>query len=189
MYTALRAIGILALAVVAGCIAAVDEPEPRESGETAAKEHALRIDLRVKNPVIKPGADPEIQAFLVNDGNQAETVVLPGDGSDCGWRTPVVCWQPERSGVVGRCGNINSLKPAEVVQLEPGKRIELDGWLGRPSLAEVGKHRVSVELDHQPNLEWRGLPLGQHDAAAMARIRASRPFKATSNVVEIEVRR
>jgi hypothetical protein len=85
-----------------------------------------------------------------------------------------------------RCGNINCLKPEEVVELAPGQRVKL-GWVGAPSL-NLGMNKVSVEVEHVPTLKWRGVPLGEHDAATMKKVQALPAFKVTSNVVEVQVR-
>jgi hypothetical protein len=45
-----------------------------------------------------------------------------------------------------------------------------------------------LELEHIPDLEWGGVPLGEHSPTAMARLRQTPAFKAVSNVVEVTVR-
>ena len=157
-------------------------PAKEEVVEIAPK---LAIDLKAVNSTIKEGDIPEFTAALVNRSVQPVTIVLPGDGSSDGMRTPIVRWTPATT--VGRsCGNINRLRSEEVLELEPGGRVRI-GWLGWPHLAGKGKHQVSVEIEHVPDLEWVGIPLGRHDPEAMSRIRKSAPWKARSNVVELKV--
>jgi hypothetical protein len=91
-------------------------------------------------------------------------------------------------GALGRCGNINPLQAKEVVSLRPGQRIALDGWVGSPSLATPGKHKVQFRYANIPDLKWGGLALGKHDEVAMQQIRASTPVTADSNTIEIEVK-
>jgi hypothetical protein len=50
-----------------------------------------------------------------------------------------------------------------------------------------GEHKVSLELENDPDRPRVGDPLGQHDAAEMAWVKASTRFKVVSNVVEVEV--
>jgi hypothetical protein len=176
----------LLLAGICGCADSPTEPDPKSSGDAGPPRPALRIDLRVDNAVVKDGADAGFTAFLVNDGAEPVTVVLPGDGSDCGWRSPVVRWHPEQQHGA-RCGNINRLRDNEVVTLAAGERVRL-GWLGRPHLVGPGTHQVQLELEHIPDLEWGGVPLGEHSPTAMARLRQTPAFKAVSNVVEVTVR-
>lgn len=114
------------------------------------------------------------------------TVVLPGDGSSCGWRTPVIRWNPRPQYGEARCLNINPLKLDEVISLGPGQRVKL-GYIGGPQLTSAGKHLLSVEMEHIRDLKWSGIPLPDHDAGAMEKVRQIKGFKAVSNVVEIEV--
>ena len=151
-------------------------------------EVKLRIELVTETPVLSSGMSPLFVAHLVNDAAESITIVLPGDGSECGMRTPIVRWNPPR--LEGRrCGNINALKADEIVTLGAGERIRLKGWIQRPTLKEPGTHKVSLELENVPELEWRGEPLGQHSISAMERVRRTSAFKAVSNVVEIQVQK
>jgi hypothetical protein len=154
----------------------------------------VRIELKVKRAVVKSGEKdkgPIITAELVNREKFPVVVVKPGDGSDCGRRTPLITWfvNDTKSAGGGFCGNINALKAKEVVELKAGERLELDEWIGAPDLssAKAGVYRLYVEYDHRPDLKWGGIPLGTHDPKTMERIRASKPIKAKSNVVEIRV--
>jgi hypothetical protein len=103
-------------------------------------------------------------------------------------RTPTVRWNPPMR-IGGRCGNINSLKVDEIVTLNAGESVPLTGWIGSPTLNELGRHKVSLELENLPDLEWGGVPLGQHSVVAMNRVRRTSRFKAVSNVVEIQVQK
>jgi hypothetical protein len=146
----------------------------------------LRVVLFTETPFIAPGTNPHFVAHLVNDGAEPVTIVLPGDGSESAMRTPIVRWSPPMQ-LGGRCGNVNALKAEEVVTLQAGASVPLTGWIGLPSLKDPGKHHVSLELENIPDLEWRGLPLGRHNATAMDRVRRTPRFKAVSNVVEVQV--
>jgi hypothetical protein len=170
-------IAVAALAI-SGSPRAAPLPDPPATG--------LEIELTCTNPVVTPAIDPGFTAHLVNKGKKPVTVVLPGDGSEVGWRTPVVRWGKEERGTIRRCGNINRLKPDEVVELAPGERVKL-GWVGHPTL-DSGTNKVKLELEHIPTLKWRGLPLGKHDEATMKKVQALPAFKLTSNVVEVQVR-
>jgi hypothetical protein len=174
----------ITLLVIAGCVIALDAPDPAPAEAGLVEE--LAIELRADTPVIRRGETPRFTAHLVNRSVRPTTVVLPGDGSSDGWRTPVVRWSPPLQ-LGGRCGNINALKAEEVITLGPGQRVPL-GWLGRPTLAGAGAHKVSVELEHIPDLQWSGIPLGKHDPGAMQKIRLREGFRAVSNVVEVQVR-
>lgn len=158
--------------------APMDKPAP------AAK---MALELKAEKPAIKLGDMPSFRAELINQGDKEVTIVMPGDGSECGWRTPIVRWSPPMGTGGGRCGNINALKASEVVTLKAGERVAVSGWLGWPTLNKAGTHKVVLEIENVPGLEWGGLPLGKHDPATMERVRQSTAFKAVSNVVEVKV--
>src|SRR5262245_10231784 len=102
-------------AALFGVLAAVSSCTGSAGGESAtrAKTPQLSIELQVSRSSIGISEVLKCSAYLVNNGAEAAVVVLPGDGSDCGWRTPVVRWTPAASS--GRdCGNINSLRANEV---------------------------------------------------------------------------
>jgi hypothetical protein len=123
---------------------------------------------------------------LTNKDSVPVTVVLPGDGSDCGWRTPILTWTPAVK-MDRTCGNINALRAREIVTLLPGKSVSLGEWIAPPAPTRPGKHRFTLTYENKPGLAWRGVPLGQHDPAAMAKVKASTPLKVVSNTVEVEV--
>jgi hypothetical protein len=172
-----RRICFASLAALAGCSTGLSPSEP------AAR---VAVVLTTRTPSVKLGSAPEFEVVLRNDGDAAITLVEPGDGSDCGWRTPIIEWQPNVP-TAGRCGNINPLQLGEVFELKPGESRRLSNWVGSPHLPGPGRHAVSVTYRNVPSLEFTGLVLGAHDPEAQRRVRASTPAEATSNVVEIEV--
>jgi hypothetical protein len=146
----------------------------------------VTLELHAKTPVITLGERPQFRAELINAGKEPIVIVLPGDGSIVGWRTPIVRWKPHMRNERW-CGNINALKADEVITLQPQARVDISEWIGWPTLNKVGTHKVVLEIENVPGHRWYGEPLGKHDAAAMARVRRSAPFKALSNTVEIRV--
>jgi hypothetical protein len=151
---------------------------------------AIAIELRTTTAVVEQGEQPQFLVEVVNLTDRAITLVQPGDGSESGWRTPIVHWLVE--GVSSpapfrSCGNINALTAAEVFTLGPGQRAALDRWLGGPTLPRPGKYKVRLRYENKPGQKWAGVPLGPHDVTAMIRVRCSTPAVADSNAVEIEV--
>src|SRR5438067_2030418 len=55
-------------------------------------EAFLELRLQTTTPHMKRGQDVRWEVSIINHGQQAVTLVQPGDGSDCGWRTPVIEW-------------------------------------------------------------------------------------------------
>jgi hypothetical protein len=127
---------------------------------------------------------------LVNSGDRTVTLVMPGDGSEVAWRTPVLRWSvsPEPQPTqMARCGNINPLRPDEVFTLAPGERRRLREWVPPIYGVTAGAYTVRLSYTNDPTLKWRGVELGPHDPEAMQRVRESTPCRAVSNDVEITV--
>ena len=139
-------------------------------------------------------------AALTNVGAGAADLVLPGDGSESGMRTPLVGWSVIPTGDVrehprempvaemARCGNINAIRSPGVVSLAPGETLDLGPWIGQPLFPGPGKYTVAFYYENRPDLPVTGIPLGVHDAGALSGIRRSAPCSARSNEVVVVVR-
>jgi hypothetical protein len=156
----------------------------------------MRIDA--EKTKIRSGKDLRIKVTLVNQGTDPVMLVLPGDGSNCGWRTPIVGWSvladpkakhPERAPLDTNrfCGNINRLKPDEVFTLQPKQSKHIDGWLGLPPLARPGTYRLVFYYTNEPGRAWRGIPLGRHDEKTMKKVKTSLPCAMRSNELIVKV--
>ncbi len=168
--------------LLAGCSKrAGDEP----SGSSVAN---LVLELRAEKSEYHVGESFSFRAELVNSGSDPVTVVRPGDGSEYGWRTPIVRWTAAPRQML-RCGNIDPVLPRELVVLQPQQRIALD-WLGAPVFGEAGTCTVSLELEHDPKVNRpRGTIVGgQDDEATVKRIRRLPPYRVKSNTVQVLVR-
>ncbi|MEM7165724.1 MAG: hypothetical protein AAF581_09685 [Planctomycetota bacterium] len=157
-------------------------------------EPLLELRITSKNLTVVAGGSGKVSAEIVNIGKVAVTLVKPGDGSQDGWRTPLVGWSvldakdkdathakeptPRK---VARCGNINSLGKKSVFVLEPGKKQAIDDWRGSPTFAKPGKYRVVFYYTNDPAIGWKGLPLGDHDADALAALESSTKCALVSN--------
>ncbi len=138
------------------------------------------------------------KVVLINKDKVSHDIVLPGDGSLDHLRTPCIGWsmidahnpaamhpdttiRNERL----RCGNINSLRMEEIVTLQPGDSCDLGDWSYDWSLLEKdsGTYRVVFDYENRPGMEWKGVPLGVHDPAAMERVRKSTACKVRSNEI------
>ena len=150
----------------------------------------IAVELKTATPVVRKGQFPRFTIEVVNRSRQEVILVRPGDGSECGWRTPLVSWLVEgvKQRGMARCGNVNSLRPNEVFTLKPGQRVSLGEWVGAPHLPAPGFYTIRFRYENKPGLKWSGVPLGRHDEGAMARVRASTPASAESNHLRIEVK-
>jgi hypothetical protein len=178
----------LSLLLAVSLALAATHPVPTGVADDVRKE-GIGVELRTTTPVVRNGEMPRFRVEVVNHSDAAVTLVKPGDGSDCGCRTPVVAWVVEgvTPGRVGRCGNINALRADEIFTLRPGQRVRLGKWVGFPNLPGPGRYKIRFRYENRPDLKWSGVPLGPHDAKAMPRVRASTPAVAYSNAVTVEV--
>jgi hypothetical protein len=84
----------------------------------------ISMQLSVQEPTLRIGEDIIAGISITNNSNSAVLLVEPGDGSENGWRTPIVKWSvlevskdseevprilPDE-GYIRGCGNINSLE-------------------------------------------------------------------------------
>lgn len=157
----------------------------------------VELHLRAEGAVIAVGhqqIDPwtAFDVELVNTGDRAVTLVMPGDGSDAAWRTPILRWSVSsetgyETPPLFRCGNVNPLRPDEVFTLAPGERRRLPQWVPPISGVSPGAYTLRLTYINDPTLKWQGVPLGPHDPAAIERIRESTPCRAISNELKVTV--
>jgi hypothetical protein len=173
--------------IVGLAIAVISAAAPQDRPADTPPASNVVLTLAPATQTIKAGQAPRLTVTLVNRDKQSITLVEPGDGSESGWRTPLIEWSPRPPGKVARCGNINRLRASEVFTLKPGVSRVLSEWIGRPPLPGVGRHKVSLRYVNEPRRKWLGLPLGEHDPKAMKAVQASTAISLVSNTVEIIV--
>jgi hypothetical protein len=66
------------------------DAETREWTQQADAETEIVVILAPETQVVERDQPPRFTATLVNRGKLKVTLVEPGDGSDCGWRTPLI---------------------------------------------------------------------------------------------------
>jgi hypothetical protein len=92
---------------------------------------------------------------LKNDGATAIRLVMPGDGSEVGWRTPILKWSATAMGKAvtmtngARCGFMNPIEPREIVRLAPGESRDFSEWLTMPPLPN-GTYEVRLTYRNDP---------------------------------------
>jgi hypothetical protein len=188
---------VLSLAVGASIALTAPAPAPKDD-KRAAGQDGLVLRIEAMKTEIESAKDLRIKATLSNQGKEAVTLVLPGDGSDCAWRTPVVGWSvltdpkaehPEYPPLnkSPRCGNVNALNSKEVFTLDPKESKQLEGWYSRPELSEPGTYRIVFYYFNEPGRKWRGVPLGEHDENTMKKVQERSPCALRSNELVIKV--
>jgi hypothetical protein len=175
-----------------------------ERAPVAARASAGHADLelvaRVAGTAPKHSWWPlSMEVDLVNRSTTtSHAIVLPGDGSNAGWREPHVyftaevlaedgAWvaTPMRGG--GRCGNYDPYWLDEIVRLAPGASQRL-GWMGPlPTLPEHGRVRVRAHYAYNatpPGREWsdtdRSPPPG-----GLGEMEGVAPFELVSAPIEL----
>ena len=139
-----------------------------------------------------------ITATITNRGKTPVTLVHPGDGSEWGWRTPIVGWSlikaddheakhpptpPLYRG--GRCGMMDGLTREDVFVLLPGESKELRSNFIGATFPGPGTYKVVYYYVNDPAIKW------QHDegrGAAMARLENTTKCSLVSNELVIDVK-
>ena len=161
----------------------------------------LELKIELKDQVVINKHPRSLSKTITNTSSKDVTLVLPGDGSRYGWRTPVIGWSvipaddkktkhpevPTPPKVVARCGNINALKADEVFTLKPGESKVIDRGVGIPPFPGPGKYRIKFFYSNIPDIKWSGVPLGKHDPQAASKIPGSTPCKLISNELIVTV--
>jgi len=167
-----------------------------------ARAAADELSLKLESPeqTIHVGDFARFEVTVSNESKKPLTLVEPGDGSECKWRTPIIGWsaiaaddrvskhpkEPPRDSRP-RCGNVNSLKLDEVFTLQPGNSRKLAAWVGAPTFAMPGKYRLVFYYSNQPDLPMQGVLLGKHDDGVLEKIKQSHPCHLMSNEVIVDV--
>jgi hypothetical protein len=183
---------ILSTFSMTGCGSNLASP-PRE---IPPPECELRIEVPAQ---IKQDAHGQIKVRINNVGDAPVTLVLPGDGSEVSWRTPVIKWSltrldpPDSKAAAplgfsgGRCGNVNKLDLREIFTLKPGETQKIGQWVNLPYGMPPGQYSVVFHYSNIPDMKWQGVPLGKHDPAAMQQVKRSTPISLVSNEVIVEI--
>ena len=168
----------------------------------AARSTNVAVQFSAQDTSLRAGEETQIRLVIKNEGDRAVRLVEPGDGSESGWRTPVVAWsvikdsdaaqhpnEPSTEVKVRDCGNVNSLKWGEVFRLAPGKSKEIldTNWL--PPFSEPGVYRVVFLYANRPSMRWEkgGGTFGFNNPLEMWRVRHSTEATAVSNEIVFTV--
>lgn len=124
---------------------------PSPSSVSRCEGVSLTLSAELQNGTTR------FRGVLKNGGPRPVTLIQPGDGSEAGWRTPILTWQvktlsgtPVAPSRGARCGNMNQLDASEVFPLRPGEQVALDRWLGRPFVPD-GRYVVRLVYENDPN--------------------------------------
>lgn len=157
------------------------------------------LRLEITGPRTMAATDfPELKGTIRNVSKRAHAIVLPGDGSDAGWRDPVIsftafidegdgCWKPMPRAAVGRCGLFDPDWSDEIVRVKAGTSRALDPLWAWPHFEwKKGKVRLFVHYTWTGGTAEKGRSAGTRsiDPGAMAK---EKPFELVSNALELEI--
>ena len=161
----------------------------------------LRLELRLMgDAVIESGQRVRVQASVHNDSSTTRhAFVLPGDGSEVGWREPTVsfsvlaqsadgCWWPPPQTAHLRCGVYDPDWTQDVVVLGPGEERIIEELWGDHMLYfdEPGRVQLRMHVLWNAGRTAKGEPVRSSRSTPMAGVPA---FELTSNMVEVTVLR
>jgi hypothetical protein len=178
-----------------GCV----DPIARASGDPQRD-----LELKLSGPrTLRAGEFPQLSAQLKNvSRSRAHHIVLPSDGSDAGWRDPVIsftafidegdgCWKPLERVPLMRCGLFDVKWEDDVVKLAAGSKRVIDPLWGFPSFQwRTGKVRLFLHYAWTGGAASKGGTQSVDPASspsglgAMAR---EKPYELVSNAIELEV--
>jgi hypothetical protein len=168
------------------------------AGTAALAAGELSLAIVPAAAAIKRGDQLRVEATLTNTGTSPVILVLPGDGSFSGWRTPIIRWsyvahdspQPYSEQFLGTdrfCGNINALRQSEVFTLLPSASRVLNEWINPVVDLAPGRYRLKMHYINEPSRKISGIPLGAHETGVVDVIRRSTACKVVSNEVSLIV--
>jgi hypothetical protein len=160
----------------------------------------LILQIAAPMAVYKEGEQIGLCVTIMNKGPKPVTLVQPGDGSDCAWRTPIIGWSiikvedektrhpddlPLQKGIT-RCGNRNSLKSTEIFTVKPNEFKQLSDWVSYPHLTP-GTYRLVLYYQNDPgHKNWRGL--SQDDPEALREVKKTFACLLKSNEIMLTVK-
>jgi hypothetical protein len=183
------------LFLLLSCGAFAQAAIPAGSPASAPPPCDVRLTIAAKASRISAEEWAEVTGTLENTGSRRVVLVEPGDGSEVGWRTPVIRWTTRRI-AQGRAAEV-TLKPeprcglmngpyakAEVFTLAPGHSRRLR-MLTPPRLGPPGVYEIALTYTNDPKMPFRGTDPGD---PAVRPYRQSTACTVTSNALRIEVR-
>lgn len=195
------------LTAVSAAIVAAEDTPPAVPAKPGPPPEGLLLEARVAGrATIQPGESPEVALFLRNRSkDRTIPVVLPGDGSESGWREPHVHWtatqvlpdgteRPIEPQPLFRCGMFDPDWQKDVVKLAAGESRELRDWM--PSLAtmfdfqEKGRVRLTAHYVYRAGAAAKGNPIAEAAPSKGTGAMGDTPaFEMTATPVEITVER
>jgi hypothetical protein len=152
---------------------------------------------------IGPQQGVTVRLKLVNTSKtESHCIVIPGDGSNVGWREPHVfytgqirqsdgAWKALATRRLLRCGLFDADWQKDVVQLKPGGELAIDKWLIGPTeqlyYQQAGKTRLFAHYKYSAGRTAKSGELNEQSNTG--RMGDAPPFELISNPIELTVER
>ena len=122
---------------------------------------ALEVTPRAEKLVLQEGHCIDRSNFIIDNRNAGERPLLlvkPGDGSQCGLRTPTVKWSVLDAQGLDRQDTgtlvddtINPLQADEIFRLNPGEAFDLSAWIPSIAISIPGTYKVVLRYRNDQN--------------------------------------
>lgn len=168
-------------------------------------EVELRCGIEAETTRMKVGQTPDIRVSIKNEGEDTVKLVGSLDASDCRWRFPHCYFEIEgpegyKPPSIGRCGNMNTLRKEDFVDLESGhsfdpyQSIDGHGFFGCFQLSEQtftmpGEYKITFVYSTKSNKleEWMGDPFPKRSEEVSELWREVPQLELRSNTVTFVV--
>lgn len=164
-------------------------------------EDSLRLDLQAAGPSTAQYQDRiDMKISMTNLSQSALEFVKPGDGSESGWREPLILYSAEKK-VEGqwralerhqprRCGLYNPAWHDDFVKLKPGNTLSIGDWVPGPEAyfdLSPGLYRFRVHYDYAQGQHGKGESGVSGAQWLRPELRRIPAFQLVSNPVEITI--
>ncbi|MCP4438273.1 MAG: hypothetical protein GY810_04950 [Aureispira sp.] len=148
-----------------------------------------------------------INAQLLNNSTDSLLVVLPGEGSVSGWRTPIMGWSiinldsnevhsdnfPSIPELTLLCANVNQVTEKDLTKIAPASSASLS-WIDFhrvfdvKTLNKVGTYSIKLYYKNTPDLDWEKIGYLSYTEEAAIRIKnETQEFMISSNEIIIKI--
>jgi hypothetical protein len=191
--------------ILAACVCLVLLVSSQSSDARQARTDGIRLSIRsLSGKTVRTGrfdrpyAPDWIEITLRNEGRDPVMLVLPGEGSDVGARTPLIDWEIrdkdghriQRDGALF-CGQRNELNSEAVFQLAPHEERRFKSEIPETYPYEKGhKYLVTFKYENRPDMKWPppSMAWAPDDPDAVQRLVNSTPCQLVSNTIELKLK-
>ena len=191
--------------ILAACVCLTLLSASHSSLGSQQRTDGIRLSIRslsgksVRTGRFDPQYPPDgIEVTLRNEGRDPVVLVLPGEGSNVGARTPLIDWVIrdkeghllEREGLVF-CGQRKELNSEAVFRLGPHEERRFKSEIPETYPYEKGrKYLVTFKYENRPDMKWppASMTWAPDDPDAVQRLANSTPCQLVCNTIEVKLK-